>query len=107
MLPEYYEFYNPVKINAGREALETIPYELKLLNVKRPIIITDKGIVNAGLLKIFLDLSVLNIVKCTGKLCFSTYWRSVEVFNSTGANSKNSNKGIYSPRSLLMSQFRA
>ena len=55
MLPEYYEFYNPVKINAGREALETIPYELKLLNAERPLVITDKGIVNAGLLKIFLE----------------------------------------------------
>ena len=54
MLPEYYEFYNPVKINAGREALETIPYELALLDASRPIIITDKGIVNAGLLDIFL-----------------------------------------------------
>jgi len=55
MIPKYYEFYNPVKINAGTEALETIPYELKLMNVSRPIIITDQGIVNAGLLKIVLD----------------------------------------------------
>ena len=55
MLPDYYEFYNPVKINAGSEALETIPYELKLMNVSRPIIITDKGITNAGLLKILVD----------------------------------------------------
>jgi len=54
MLPKYYEFYNPVKINSGDEALETIPYELKLLNAKRPIIVTDKGIVNAGLLDILL-----------------------------------------------------
>ncbi len=55
MLPKYYEFYNPVKINAGDEALETIPYELKQMGVKRPIIITDKGIKDAGLLKIVLD----------------------------------------------------
>ena len=55
MLPDYYEFYNPVKINAGSEALETIPYELKQMNVSRPIIITDKGITNAGLLKILID----------------------------------------------------
>ncbi len=55
MIPKYYEFHNPVKINAGTEALETIPYELKLMNVSRPIIITDQGIVNAGLLKIVLD----------------------------------------------------
>jgi len=55
MIPKYYEFHNPVKINAGTEALETIPYELKLMNVSRPIIITDQGIVNAGLLKIVLN----------------------------------------------------
>ena len=55
MLPSYFEFYNPVKINSGKEALETIPYELNLLQVKKPIIITDKGIVNAGLLKIVLS----------------------------------------------------
>ncbi len=55
MLPDYYEFYNPVKINAGSEALETIPYELRQMNVSRPIIITDKGITNADLLKILID----------------------------------------------------
>jgi len=51
-LPSYYEFYNPVKINAGKEALETIPYELKMLNAERALIITDKGIVAAGLLNV-------------------------------------------------------
>ena len=55
MLPKYYEYYNPVKINAGEEALETIPFELNLLSAKRPILITDKGIVGAGLLKIVLN----------------------------------------------------
>ncbi|HAN77736.1 MAG TPA: alcohol dehydrogenase, partial [Bacteroidales bacterium] len=55
MLPKYYEYFNPVKINAGEKALETIPYELKLLHAKRPVIITDKGVETAGLLKIVLD----------------------------------------------------
>ncbi|MCF6240844.1 MAG: iron-containing alcohol dehydrogenase [Bacteroidales bacterium] len=55
MLPKYYEFQNPVKINAGMDALETIPYELKQMNASRPIIITDKGITNAGLLKTVLN----------------------------------------------------
>jgi alcohol dehydrogenase len=54
MLPQYYEFYNPVKIIAGNKALESIPYELNLLNAERPLIITDKGIVEAGLLKILV-----------------------------------------------------
>lgn len=55
MLPTYYEFFNPVKINAGTEALETIPFELGLFQASRPLIITDKGIVNAGLLKIVIN----------------------------------------------------
>ena len=55
MLPTYYEFFNSVKINAGTEALETIAYELGLMNASRPLIVTDKGIVGAGLLKIVLD----------------------------------------------------
>lgn len=54
-LPKYYEFHNPVKINAGDEALETIPHELDTMNCRRPIIITDKGIVKAGLLKVVLE----------------------------------------------------
>ncbi len=54
MLPVYYEYHNPVKINAGKNALETIPHELKVMNASRPLVITDQGIVNAGLLDIFL-----------------------------------------------------
>ncbi|NER02836.1 MAG: iron-containing alcohol dehydrogenase [Okeania sp. SIO3C4] len=50
-LPKYYEFYSPVKIVAGNKALENIPHELKLLQSKRPIIISDKGIEKAGLLE--------------------------------------------------------
>lgn len=49
MLPSYYEFYNPVKIVSGHKALDNLPYELEQLGAKRPIIITDKGVVGAGL----------------------------------------------------------
>ena len=55
MLPSYYEFYNPVKIISGNKALDNIPYELELLRSKRPLVITDKGVENAGLLKIFIN----------------------------------------------------
>jgi alcohol dehydrogenase len=50
-LPSYYEFFNSVKIVSGYKALENIPYELSQLGAKKPIIITDKGIVKAGLIK--------------------------------------------------------
>ncbi len=54
-MKKYFEFYNPVKINAGANALEGLPSELGRLGTKRPFIITDKGIVAVGLLQMVLD----------------------------------------------------
>jgi alcohol dehydrogenase len=51
MLPSYYEFFNPVKILSGNKALDNLPYELDQLGVSRPIIVSDKGVVKAGLMK--------------------------------------------------------
>lgn len=51
MIPDYYEFYNPVKIVSGDKALDNLPYELDQLGVKRPIIVTDKGVSDAGLVE--------------------------------------------------------
>lgn len=47
----FYEFYCPVKIVAGLAALEHMPFELSMLQSKRPMVITDKGVIAAGLLK--------------------------------------------------------
>ncbi|MDY0132305.1 MAG: iron-containing alcohol dehydrogenase [Desulforegulaceae bacterium] len=55
MLPSYYQFYNPVKIISGNKALDNLPYELELLNSKRPLVVTDKGVENAGLIKVFIN----------------------------------------------------
>ena len=49
MLPKYYEFIVPTKILAGRKALSNLSYELDQLGVARPLLITDKGVVAAGL----------------------------------------------------------
>lgn len=49
-MPEYYEFICPVKICAGRKAISNLPYELEQLDVRKPLIITDKGVVGANLL---------------------------------------------------------
>ncbi|MFY9399294.1 MAG: iron-containing alcohol dehydrogenase [Desulfomonilia bacterium] len=54
-IPEYYEFFNSVKVVSGYKALENIPYELSRVGAKRPIIITDKGVVQAGLVKHVID----------------------------------------------------
>lgn len=51
MAKSYYEFFCPVKIIAGHQALEHIPFELSALSASRPMIMTDKGIVGAGLIK--------------------------------------------------------
>lgn len=51
MLPTYFEFYNPVKIVSGRKALDNLPYELEQCGVTRPLIVTDKGVMGAGLIK--------------------------------------------------------
>ncbi len=51
MSNSYYEFFCPVKVIAGKAALEHIPYELTGLAARRPMIITDKGVRKAGLLE--------------------------------------------------------
>jgi len=50
MLPAYYEFICPVKILSGRKALSNLPYELNLLGMHKPMVVTDQGIVKAKLL---------------------------------------------------------
>lgn len=50
MSNKYYEFFCPVKVIAGKAALEHIPYELSGMAATRPMIVTDKGVRAAGLL---------------------------------------------------------
>ncbi len=50
MSASFYEFFCPVKIIAGHKALEHIPFELGVLQSERPMVITDKGVIGAGLL---------------------------------------------------------
>ncbi len=52
MLPNYYQFYCPVKILSGQLAVSNIPFEMSLLGCKRAMIVTDKGVVKAGLMDI-------------------------------------------------------
>ncbi|MBN1499756.1 MAG: iron-containing alcohol dehydrogenase [Spirochaetes bacterium] len=50
--PAFYEFYSPVKILSGDNALDNIPYELSKKNSSNPLIITDEGVSKSGILKI-------------------------------------------------------
>lgn len=54
-MSNFYEFYCPVKIIAGLQALDHIPFELTQLGSKRPMLITDKGVKSVGLLKPIQD----------------------------------------------------
>ena len=64
-MKKYFEFYNPVKIIAGFKALSNLPFELKLLNVKSPMILTDLGVKKAGLLeKVLKSLYNTDIKPC-------------------------------------------
>lgn len=54
-LPDYYEFCCSVKLVAGHNALEKIPSLLAALGAGKPMIITDKGVAGAGLIKIVTE----------------------------------------------------
>ena len=49
MTSRYYEFYCPVKILAGLSALEHLPAELAERGCAAPMVLTDKGVRQAGL----------------------------------------------------------
>lgn len=51
MIPDYYEYYNSVKMISGKGALSSLTMELARIGVKKPIIVTDKGVMGAGLIK--------------------------------------------------------
>ena len=51
-VPGYYEFFCPVRTLAGHRVLEKIPQLLHRLGGQRPMIVTDKGVVGAGLVDI-------------------------------------------------------
>ncbi|MBI9085138.1 MAG: iron-containing alcohol dehydrogenase [Desulfobacterales bacterium] len=51
-LPGYFEFGCRVKVSAGHDELGRIPEALKRLNASHPMIITDKGVLGAGLIDI-------------------------------------------------------
>lgn len=50
-MPDYYEFFCPVKIVSGNKALKNLPYEMDQLRVRKALVVTDQGVLNAGLMK--------------------------------------------------------
>ncbi|HQI82437.1 MAG TPA: iron-containing alcohol dehydrogenase, partial [Deltaproteobacteria bacterium] len=52
MLPQYYQHFCPVKILSGAKAVSNIPYEMGVLGCTRAMVVTDRGVVGAGLLAV-------------------------------------------------------
>lgn len=63
-LSNYYDFNVPVKIISGLNSLENIPFEMAKHEMKKPLIITDEGIKQSGILKKVLDIFERNDIIC-------------------------------------------
>lgn len=50
-LPDDYAFFCPVKLCSGKRALEHLPFELGLLGVKKPLVLTNREMIGAKQLK--------------------------------------------------------
>jgi acyl-CoA reductase-like NAD-dependent aldehyde dehydrogenase/alcohol dehydrogenase class IV len=68
--PKSFHFNNPTKLSAGAGFISSLPYEINLLNAKRAVIITDKGIRAAGL--------VDKVAKAMGSYCVGVFDNVVE-----------------------------
>jgi len=55
MIPAYYEFQNSTKILSGSHAIEHIGYELAALGVSRPLVLTDRQLLDLKVATIVLD----------------------------------------------------
>lgn len=56
MQDQVYSFFMPSETLIGVGAAKSAPDKIKALGAKKPLIVTDKGVVNAGLLKQVTDL---------------------------------------------------
>jgi len=51
VIPEYFEFQNSAKLISGKDAIAQIPFLLKELGCRKPLILTDSTLVKLGLAK--------------------------------------------------------
>ena len=51
MNTNYYEFFCPVKVISGLQALSNLPHEMDQLGAHKALIVTDKGVAGAGLIR--------------------------------------------------------
>ncbi|CAJ1872705.1 iron-containing alcohol dehydrogenase [Aeromonas jandaei] len=76
-MSRYYDFFCPVKLLAGEQALEQLASELASLGARRPLLLTDKGVNATGL------ATLLANVLAEGELPVAAIWDEIPADSST------------------------
>ncbi|UZE61175.1 iron-containing alcohol dehydrogenase [Aeromonas veronii] len=76
-MSRYYDFFCPVKLLAGEQALEQLASELASLGARRPLLLTDKGVNATGL------ATLLANVLAEGALPVAAIWDEIPADSST------------------------
>ncbi|WP_043761867.1 iron-containing alcohol dehydrogenase [Aeromonas taiwanensis] len=76
-MSRYYDFFCPVKLMAGEQALEQLPDELMALGARHPLLLTDKGVAGTGL------ATLLAGVMAEGGLAVAAIWDEIPADSST------------------------
>ncbi|MFM5599608.1 iron-containing alcohol dehydrogenase [Aeromonas veronii] len=76
-MSSYYDFFCPVKLLAGEQALEQLASELTSLGAHRPLLLTDKGVNATGL------ATLLANVLAEGELPVAAIWDEIPADSST------------------------
>lgn len=76
-MSRYYDFFCPVKLLAGEQALEQLASELASLGARRPLLLTDKGVNTTGL------ATLLANVLAEGELPVAAIWDEIPADSST------------------------
>ncbi|WP_368152795.1 iron-containing alcohol dehydrogenase [Aeromonas sp. R2-4] len=76
-MSRYYDFFCPVKLLAGEQALEQLASELTSLGARRPLLLTDKGVNATGL------ATLLANVLAEGQLPVAAIWDEIPADSST------------------------
>ena len=76
-MSRYYDFFCPVKLLAGEQALEQLASELASLGARRPLLLTDKGVNATGL------ATLLANVLAEGGLPVAAIWDEIPADSST------------------------
>lgn len=76
-MSRYYDFFCPVKLLAGEQALEQLASELASLGARHPLLLTDKGVNATGL------ATLLANVLAEGELPVAAIWDEIPADSST------------------------